>query len=343
MGNDRVPNRYDWKFSHNQKMTFEEFNGDFLQPLYIQKTLLKTQRLFEYENLPKTIPKRSLEFILQVFGYAIFTKVDGEFYVFFGGLGGIPNAYYEPTKAIISNPYLKYFDTLDIDEDCVVIRNDAFRLGLMPLINRYAYLQSEADITMKFTALNLRHATIFNTHNDIEKESAEAYMETILEGKKPSVVESVFEENGVQVYNNAMPTNTVQHLIELKQYIEGTFLQEIGIQSTFNMKREAINEAESALSTDILFPYIDEMLEERQTALDLINEKFGLSIKVKISSVWAHTRTNRYLNEQVLANEANINADKNNDLTIDKQGIENPDNTQVDVEEGNENGKENNN
>lgn len=333
MSNDRIPNRDNWKFGDANPLTFEEFNKDFLYPLYIQKTLLKTQRLFEYENLPKTIPARSLEFILQTFGYAIFTKVDNDYYVFYGGLGGIPNAYYQPTQAIVSNPYLKYFDTLSIDDNCVVIRNDAFRMGLTPLIKRYAYLQSELDITMKFTALNLRHSFVIDAPDDIAKESAETYINNIIDGKKPSVIKSVFGEESINITPNNTPPATVQHLIELKQYVEGTFLQEIGIQSAFNMKREAINEAESTLSTDILFPFIDDLLYEREEAIKLINEKYGLNIKVKISSVWAHTRTNRYLQEQVLANEANIKADKDDNGSTDKKGVDLPDNTQENIED----------
>ena len=336
MSNDKVPNRDNWRFGDSNPLTFEDFNKDFLYPLYIQKTLLKTQRLFEYENLPETIPHRSLEFILQTYGFAIFTKVDGKYYIFFGGLGGIPNAYYQPTKAIVSNPFLKYFETLNIDDNCVVIRNDAFMMGLLPLIKRYAYLQSELDITVKFTALNLRHSFVFDAPDDIAKESAEAYINTIIDGKKPSVIKSVFGEESINITPNTIQPATVQHLIEMKQYIEGTFLQEIGIQSAFNMKREAINEAEATLSNDILFPLIDELLEERKIAIDAINKKYGLNIKVKISSVWAHTRTNRYLQEQVLANDANVNIDKNDDKTVEKEGVSSPDNTQVDVEDNNE-------
>mgnify|MGYP003297662690 CR=1 FL=1 len=103
------------------------------------------------------------------------------------------------------------------------------------------------------------------------------------------------------------------------------------------MKREAINEAESTLSTDILFPLIDDLLEERQIAIDMINAKYGLNIKVKISSVWAHTRTNRYLQEQVLANEANLNIDKDKDGDVEKEGVEQPDDSkEIEVEDKND-------
>ena len=57
--------------------------------------------------------------------FAIFTKAptkDGEkLFVFYGGLGGMPNEYYQPTQAIVTNPYLKFFDVLKLDD---YIKND---------------------------------------------------------------------------------------------------------------------------------------------------------------------------------------------------------------------------
>ena len=45
-----------------------------------------------------------------------------------------------------------------------------------------------------------------------------------------------------------------------------------------------VNEVE--LNTSILIPLADDMLEERKTAIDLINKKYGLNIEVDLSSVW---------------------------------------------------------
>ena len=44
--------------------------------------------------------------------------------------------------------------------------------------------------------------------------------------------------------------------------------------------------SETDLNEDCLRPLIDSMLEERQYALDKINEKFGTNIKVKFYSAW---------------------------------------------------------
>ena len=56
------------------------------------------------------------------------------------------------------------------------------------------------------------------------------------------------------------------------------------------MKREALNSAESALNDDILYPLIDEMLEERQKGVEKINKLYGTNISVELSSVWKQLR-----------------------------------------------------
>ena len=155
LSENSVPNRQDWDIV-GEKVKFDKLSKERLYRLYVQKTLLKTQKMFDYEGLPKTIPKRFFELILQTWGFIILKQIDGEWYGLYGGLGGTPDAYYQPTIATVANPYLKYSATLEIDKDCIVIRNDALRMGLMPMIERYAYLQAETDISFKFMAVNTR-------------------------------------------------------------------------------------------------------------------------------------------------------------------------------------------
>lgn len=61
----------------------------------------KTLTMFDYSELPDTIPFREVEKILQYNGYAIITKVKGELYAFYGGLSGF-DAYYQPTHAVVA-------------------------------------------------------------------------------------------------------------------------------------------------------------------------------------------------------------------------------------------------
>lgn len=286
-----VSNRYNWIFESASEAPSKEQ----LVNLYVSKILTRTQKMFKYENLPKTIPQKDLELILQCCGSATVTKVNGELYAFRAGLGGEPNVYYLPTKAVVSNPYLNYNGTLTIDEDCVVILNDALYEGLMPLIKKTAYLLAECDISFKFAAINTRIPALVNAPSDKAKKEAEEFFKKIENGDELGVIadEDFFQR--ISVYDYANKDSNIQHLIELKQYIIGTFYQDIGIQAAFNMKREAINESEAALSQDILYPLVDEMLTQRKIGLEKINSMYGTNIKVELDSIWKQLRKQQEL------------------------------------------------
>lgn len=281
-----ISSRDNWIFGSKD----DTLDKEVLKNLYISKILIRTQRMFSYKNLPKTIPEKDLELLLQVNGSATIAKVGDDLYAFRAGLGGVPNPYYLPTIAIIANPALNYTAQLKIDKECVVMLNDALYVGLMPSIKHVSSLLAECDISFKFAAVNIRIPAIIDAPNDTAKKEAEKFLQQVEEGKKLGIIADEQFMDRLNVYDYANSNTSITHLIELKQYILGTFYQEIGIQSQFNMKREAINEAEAALSQDILYPLIDEMLEQRQIGIKKINDMFGTNISVELSSVWKQLR-----------------------------------------------------
>ena len=116
--NGRLKMTQAYNYSHdfkNKRRNITQLNDYMLN---------KTLSMFEYENLPDSIPYREMEKQLQMGGYTFITEVKGELYALQGGLGGLPDAYGQPTKIIISNPYLNFYEQLDIEEDGVLIRND---------------------------------------------------------------------------------------------------------------------------------------------------------------------------------------------------------------------------
>lgn len=307
MPNEKIPNRNNWRYS---KDISKRFTVEDLTELYTTEILTWTQQMFSYSSLPLSIPKREIELILQTQGYAIITKVNGELYVFRGGLGGEPNPYYLPTIAVVANPALRFSKSLEIDKECVVIRNDSFYKGLLPIIEETAYLLAQCDISFKFATINIRVPALITAPNDTAKEEGEIFLRQIEDGKKLGVIgDSSFLE-GIKVYDYARDGQSITHLIELKQYIWGTFLQRIGVQSQFNMKREALNQAETTLSADILYPRIDDMLEERKLGLEKVNAMFGTNITIEKSSVWYDEMLERDLTfEKTEAEISNLEAD----------------------------------
>ena len=252
--------------------------------------LARTLTMFEYEGLPDTIPYRELEKILQLNSFAYWLKKDDKLYVFFGGLGGRPNEYYQPTNFIVANPYLQFFKVVEVNEEGVLMWNDYAHMGMYLMIRRYAELMAECDITLRFGLINDRLVSILYATNDTMKSSAEQFIKDVEEGEKLGVIlgDSWQDDNGDFRVNEYRKANTedLKAIMELQQYLKASFWNDIGIQANYNMKRESINESESGMNEESLKPFVDEMLQCRKDALEKINKQFGTNITVKFASSW---------------------------------------------------------
>ena len=287
MATNQIPKKYDWFFGRSDMLLKDK---EALIFFHYNMALAKTLKMFEYDGLPDTIPYRELEKILQLNSFAYWLKKDGKLYVFFGGLGGRPDEYYRPTNFIVANPYLQYYKTVKVNEEGVLMWNDYSHMGLSLMLRRYAELMSECDITLRFGLINDRLVSILQASNDTAKDSAQALLDDVEEGKKLGVImgEDWIDENGnVKVYDyRKANTQDIKDVMELQQYIKASFWNEIGIQANYNMKREAINDAEAGMNEECLKPFIDDMLECRKEALDKINKQFGTNITVRFASAW---------------------------------------------------------
>ena len=290
MGANTVPNRWQWSFDHYGVSDGGILkNKELLVRSYVLYMLSRTQRIFHYEGLPDTIPQRNLEQIVQIGGLAIIMKgSDGNLYATRAGLGAELNAYYEPTIAIVANPYIPGGSkSLKIGEECVLMRNDSFFQGLMPLMSKYAAMLAEGDISIRYALINSRLSKFLTARDDNTKESAEKVLKGIEEGKDLALfLADDFLTDALKESNSPNRDTYVKDLIECYQYQKASWFNELGIQSQFNMKREAINSEESALNDDALLPLIQDMLEMRKQAVEDINRIFGTSISVRLSSAW---------------------------------------------------------
>lgn len=290
MANDSVPNRSDWIIAKCEDEILKDKNR--LVHSYVNYMLNRTQQMFEYTGLPESIPQKNLELILQVNGNAIITKVDDDLYAFFGGLGGEFNAYYLPTIATVANPYLKFSKNLVIDKECVVMLNDSLYQGLMPLFSKYASLLAETDVSLRFASINARIPEIVFADNDAVAKSAKDYFDNIESGKELGVIGSkpFFEGIKTADYSSKASGTNIKDLIELQQYLKSNWFIDLGLNSNYNMKREAINSSESGMNEDALLPLVDDMLNCRKVGLEKINKMYGTNITVDLSSSWKEVR-----------------------------------------------------
>lgn len=273
--------------------------------------LNRTQAMFDYEGLPETIPARNLEIILQLNGNCFATKVDGDYYVFAGGLGGEPDVYYEPTIYTVANPALNFSKCLEIDKDGVLIRNDSYGVGLLPMFKKYASLLTENEITMRVCDITTRMAFLLSAADDRTKTSAEQFLDRILDGKLGVISDNAFLESlkvNPTTSNNAI---RLTDLIEYQQYLKAAWFNDLGINANYNMKRESISPNEAQLNDDALLPLVDDMLEVRKMGIEKFNNMYGLDVKVSLSSSW--------LKEQMSQAVPGVDFDSDNDEHINEQ------------------------
>lgn len=261
-------------------------NKDTALYSFIENALAKTQSMFVYKDLPETIPSYELEKLLQTNGTCFFTKVNGKFYVFKGTLGGTVDVYEQPTKYTVANVALNLTKTFDIDTDGVLMRNDVNGNSLLPVIGKFGVLYVDGLISLNTLSVLSRITMLISATDDKTRESAESFVKKILDGDFSVIGENAFFK-GVNLQTPTAKSGTdIAQLIEYVQYIKASFYNEMGLNANFNMKRERLNMGEVELNTDALFPYVDNMLTNRQQAIEKINEKYDLNISVELGSSW---------------------------------------------------------
>ena len=279
----------EYKKNYNKKLLDNIKNKEKTISHLTELDLIKTNSIFNYTGLPNTINKHELEKILQINGYGIITDINNELVALWGTEAPPYNIYYEPTKVIVANTWGDINKTFTIDDDCILIKNDCYKMGLLPILTRYNTLLCETDITLLCALINMRTMNIIKANDDNEKKVADEFLNKLIAGDLSALLSSKYNmsDNYIETlpYSNTS-TNYITQLIEIEQYIRGTKLNEIGLQSNYNMKRERLSSSETTLNEDSLKPLIDDMLEQRETALENVNKKYSTNIKVSKNSAW---------------------------------------------------------
>lgn len=279
--------------------------------------LNKTAQMFEYTNLPPTIPHIALERLIQICGSACIWAVptsytpvgfgpsfnisdlsptrvgpdDGStttLYAFPYTLADAPDPYDEPYKVVITSPGFRpsISETLELNKDCVIIRNDTNYQGLYQLHLKYARLMTEAEISLLSTLILLRDQMTFIVKNERQRAAVAAYIEAREAGDFASILAPELG-SALEAINHDGRSNAVELAVNGIQAIKAAWYNEIGLNPSFSLKREYTSAQEIDSNTDLLMPIIDDMFNQRKVGIDNINALFGTNITVKKSSAWA--------------------------------------------------------
>ena len=270
----------------------QPFDKSVLIEDYVTYFLNRLQSMFKYDGLPDTIPAKWLENYLLCNGNCLWLKDGDDLIVSTGGWGGIPDRYYIPKDYIISNPYVKpeTRKTYTIGDKCVLMRNDTYVRGVLPILYKFARQLTENDITMQVSDILARAMLMITATNEHDKESVDRWLKKLMRGELaaigelPSMVGN--QDRSINVTPFREVASILTDLIEYHQYLKAGLFNELGLNSNYNMKRESINSNESQLNDDMLHPLIDDMLKCRKEALKQINEMFDTNITVEFNSAW---------------------------------------------------------
>lgn len=286
--------------------------------------LNKSLTMFEWSNLPDTIPQVELEKMLQINGYAVIAEYQGKLYAFQAGFSG-QDPYNQPTKAIVNNPALKNNTTYTIGEDCIVIKNDDMKQGLNGIYEYYGQRLIENQITMLMTDYNLRMPFTISSSDDQTTQSAKMYLKKIIDGSLGVIGEQKLFKALSVTPTNSKQTATFADLYGYQQFIIAQLNNTIGLATNNNMKRERLTTNEIEVNKNASYPLVDNMLKNRQQAVDAINKMFDADISVEYSSIWRGINDNSdnsisdnditiadNSNKAVNTDELNGNSDSNN-------------------------------
>ena len=300
-----------------------------------ENQLNKSLTMFEWQNLPDTLPMVELEKMLQINGYAIIAKYKGDVYAFNGGFCG-QDPYNRPTHVVINNPALKMNETYKIDEDCIVIMNDDMKQGLIKIYEYYGQRLIENQITMLMTDYNLRMPFTISSSDDQTTQSAKEYLNKIIDGSLGVIGEQKLFKALSVTPTNTKQTATFSDLYGYQQFILAQLNNTIGLATNNNMKRERLTTNEIEINKNASYPLVDNMLRNRQQAVEQINKMFGLDIAVGYSSIWSTDNTN----DSEMSEDESDTTDTLNSVDIDNNKSVNSSNTQQ--EENSEATKEDN-
>ena len=297
---------------------------------HIRNMVKKCVGMFEYKGLPDQITPRTFELQIQTTGFTVMFEHNGKVYSSYGGLGGEPDYNYQPSIVTVANPALNYSGMKRInwgyeyepktktDGVAVVIPNDSIFYGLMPTHSYYASQLVENDLTLNCTLINTRLMYLLIAGDEDALTSLKEVISDLKDGKISSALDAnwVTDEIKSLPFGSSGAHSNIVQLLEERQYIKGSWWNELGVQSNYNMKRETITSSENILNIDSLLPITDDMYNQRKKYIDIANKQFGLNITFDYSSAWKKIRDELKIKEDLQLKE--LEQEKSNQLDKDK-------------------------
>ena len=269
----------------NKNNSFNISNNVGNENLLFNMFLSKTLTMFKYKGLPDSIPYEILENYLQTTGKAFIFKYDGDLISLPIELNSDKVDYYNrPTTGNVFINGENKLITVDL-KDGVLISNDYLQLGFTELFNKYSYLINQSELTLYIANIWKRASKIISASDDTTIQSAKEYVNKIENGDI-SIISTNPIFNDLNITTDNVTSVSLSELIQYDNYFKSNLFNEIGLSSNKDMKKERLITSEIEQNNNVIYPFVDNMIDSRKTGISKVNEMFNLNISVEFNSSW---------------------------------------------------------
>ena len=269
----------------NKNNTFSIDNKVGNENLLFNMFLSKTLTMFKYKGLPDSIPYEILENYLQTTGKAFIFKYDDDLIALPIELNSDKVDYYNrPTTGNVFINGENKLITVNL-KDGVLISNDYLQLGFTNLFNKYSYLINQSELTLYIANIWKRASKIISASDDSTIQSAKEYVKKIENGDI-SIISTNPIFNDLNITTDNVTSVSLSELIQYDNYFKSNLFNEIGLSSNKDMKKERLITSEIEQNNNVIYPFVDNMIDCRKTGISKVNEMFNLNISVEFNSSW---------------------------------------------------------
>lgn len=245
--------------------------------------------MFEWANLPDTIPKRFLESILHTNGEVFVSRINDKIIASGGTLSGEVDEYGLGTDCIAVCPRGESRGKRNVDI-AYGINNDTATPDM--LLYWITHLLSETDKSIKLNVIYSRLLKIPKVSNEKDKSMFEELLKKVIDGEPQAFASANALDlefgAGTEVFE-LTDSNKIDKLPYLTQFFDDTlkrFYNFYGqpMQNQNKRAQSISDEIHGQDSVSFIIPL--QMLRCRQALADNINRIFGTDISVDFSPLW---------------------------------------------------------
>lgn len=248
--------------------------------------------IFEYKNLPESLPQREIELNLLLTGHCtILADRKGGLFAPLSSVYGY-DKYYQPTTAVFANPVIMDFRKYKDNEDCIIIYNSSLKdsiwymkadSSLYTFLCRYARMLADIESTANIYSVNCRAASYPVSDDSSVTQSIKAFFKKLAMGQRAVISDSTIVEKfrNIDIGRGNMTDGINDWLIARDKILE-MFYRDLGVKM-YNSKKAQVNTEEVESNNQLLLISTNDMLNERKAGIEKVNDMFGTDIQISIN------------------------------------------------------------